>query len=203
MTCIGYPSCALVVALVLGCSDKCRLTSEQYETYLADACGCEANCIAAVAETPVEQPYFGYQVCVSKLQPEAEGVPKCCGSHFSSPLCLRPFLAECDGETVLERYEVDLGAKDQCAPVEFRLPTIEDDRTGGNPVLVVLSGLVYQRPVNYCAVLDLRRSVRKYEDTVTLHGNTLAPEPGFDPPRACPNAVEGPALNDTAPDGGM
>ncbi len=191
---------AFALLLMLSCTDRC--VEPEDSSYQFEVCGCERHCIAAVTETPVHQLNYYYHVCVSKLDANTQNAPRCCASNYSSVLCEEPYLSSCEGDTVLERYDVDLGQTDACAPMEIKLPTIEDDRTGGNPVLVVLSG-INRGPVNYCAVIDLRRSVAKYGDIVTIHGNSLAPQPGFDPPPACPNAVEGPALNDPPPDGGM
>lgn len=195
--------CAVTASGLLGCSEECRLSSEQMDTYLGQVCGCNLQCMNAVAEFPVQQTDFSVEVCVAKLSLSG-GAPVCCGTNFTSRFCDRARLGigMCEGEDVLLRYTVDRGSKGVCEPVEFKLPVFDDATTGGSPVLVAATSLSGGE-VNHCAVLDLRRSVRTLEDSVILHGHTLDPLPGFDPPPACPNAVQGPALNDPPPDGGI
>lgn len=202
MTSVAIPTWPLLFMMALGCSNADRRCPPQdFTDYRADLC-CEGRCLTAHLESTVEQPYFDAEVCIAKLQDGAPDLPACCASRFGSPLCERSYLASCEGESVLEHYSLDLGEKDSCAAVEIRLPIIDDARTSGRPVLVVVSGISYGR-MNHCAVLDLRRSVVSENDTVTIHGHALSAQPGFDPPPACPNTVEGPALNDPPPDGGI
>ena len=192
----------VVLLFGLGCTNARTCPSSEDPDYREELCGpCGERCIAAVAETPIEQAGFWAQVCVLRLNEGAPTEPTCCASNYSSPLCQRPQLSECTGDAVLERYDVYLDRQDACAPVEFSLPILDDSRTNGRPVLVVLT--VTARQIDYCAVLDLRGSMRDKDDIVTIQGNALPAAPGFEPPRPCPNAVDGPALNDPPPDGGM